>query len=212
LEPKVATKLQPRELERVVVLDGEVHINDFVDTDPTLHRVLVEAAEPEEMTHTILRIGAQASLVAQADLDARVVERAFDALNAQFDASLTDAVESISGKTTELLDDEGGRLPSFLRSLESRLAEQFEALFDEDSKSSALAAMTRVFEQFAAERGYGSRDSPRNSSSPWSTAASSSSVMRPKTRLIRRLSMDRRWSMSAYDVFVRPLFPGDRRG
>ncbi len=35
----------------------------------------------------------------------------------------------------------------------------------------------------------------------------SSCATQPNTRRMRRLSIDRRWSMSAYDVFVKPLLP-----
>lgn len=44
---------------------------------------------------------------------------------------------------------------------------------------------------FAAE-GYGSLVSPRNNSSPWSSAVSSSFVTRPNTRRKRRLLIERR--------------------
>lgn len=34
-------------------------------------------------------------------------------------------------------------------------------------------------------------------------------AIRPNTRRMRRLSIERKWSMSAYEVFVRPLLPGE---
>lgn len=54
--------------------------------------------------------------------------------------------------------------------------------------------------------------SPRKSRRPWSMASSSSLARTPNTRRIRRLSMDRKWSISAYDGFASPLEPGARLG
>ena len=61
------------------------------------------------------------------------------------------------------------------------------------TKSSSRAPRTSSApsSSFAAQ-GYGSLASPRNSSSPWSSAVSSSFVIRPNTRRMRRLSMERR--------------------
>ncbi len=48
--------------------------------------------------------------------------------------------------------------------------------------------------------------------SPWSTVASSAADTWPYVRRVRLLSIDRTWSVSTYDVFVRPLGPGARDG
>ena len=71
----MATQLEvPSTHRRVTVLDSLVHIDDFVETDPNVHRVLVEADDPEGAVHTILRVGAQCQepYIPAGDLEAQV--------------------------------------------------------------------------------------------------------------------------------------------
>jgi hypothetical protein len=134
------------------IVDGALILDGFVESDSGVLAALADVDELDDAVHLFLQIGARASRAVGATIDSQVVERAFDAMSSQFDSKVVDLVNRISGTTNEFLDDEEGRLPVFLRALEIRLGEQFDALFDEDSKSSALAAMTKVFEQVAAER------------------------------------------------------------
>jgi hypothetical protein len=131
---------------RVLVLDGEVRITDLIDTDPYLHRVLADAADTEEATHAILRIGAQASLIAGADLQAEVVERRFEDLARNFDSSLGTAVGRIGQVSSELLDGEDGALPRLLNQTRTGLKAMLDTTFDPDSKSSAIAKIDAVFD------------------------------------------------------------------
>jgi hypothetical protein len=131
---------------RVVVLDGEVRIVDFIDTDPHLHRVLAEAADPEEAAHTILRIGAQATLIAGADVQAQVVERRFEDLARNFDSSLSTAVSRIGQVSSELLDGDDGALSQLLNQTRADLKAMLDATFDPDSKSSAIAKIDAAFD------------------------------------------------------------------
>lgn len=124
---------------RLVVLDSEVRFTDFVETDPNVHRVLVDAEDPEDVAHTILRVGAQATLVARTDLEAQVVERRFDEMARAFDASLSSAVSQFTDLSSKLLDEKEGTLPRILVDLRNGLETALEDTFDEDSKSSAIA-------------------------------------------------------------------------
>ena len=91
-ESMVTTAQFPQPQQHLLVLDGEVQIINFIETDPYVYRVLADADDPEEVTHAILRIGAQATLIAGADLEAQVIERRFEGLARTFDASLGSAV------------------------------------------------------------------------------------------------------------------------
>jgi len=141
-----AVQLAQSQPPRVVVLDGEVRIVDFVDTDPYVHRALADAADPEEATHTILRVGAQATLIAGADLEAQVVERRFEGLARNFDSSLGTAVSRIGQVSSELLDAEDGALPRLLNQTRTGLKAMLDDTFDPDSKSSAIAKIDAVFD------------------------------------------------------------------
>jgi hypothetical protein len=142
----MATKLQIPEPQRVVVLEGEVHIDDFVETDPNVHRVLAAAEEPEEVVHAILRVGAQATLVAQTDLEAQVVERRFEGMARTFDSSLETAVSRISDLSSHLLDDEHGALPRIFGDVKTSIGGILADTFDANSKSSAIAKIDEVLE------------------------------------------------------------------
>jgi hypothetical protein len=130
----------------VVVNDDEVRIVDFVDTDPYLHRVLADAADPEEATHTILRVGAQATLIAGAELDAEVVERRFEGLARHLDTSVGTAVSQIGQISSDLLDAENGSLARILNQTKTGLKAMLDDTFDPDSKSSAIAKIDAVFD------------------------------------------------------------------
>lgn len=64
----------------VGILHAAIRIVDLADTDPHVYRVLAQAADPDEITQAVLRMGAQATLIADADLDAQVVEQRFEGL------------------------------------------------------------------------------------------------------------------------------------
>ena len=116
----MATKLQLSEPMPVVVLDGAVHFSDFIETDPRVLSVLVDAENPEAVAHTILQVGAQCILIAQTDLDAQVIERRFEGMVRRVDATF----EGVVTRIEKLLDE----------------------TYDEDSKSSAIAKFDGVVE------------------------------------------------------------------
>ena len=133
-------------IDNVLVLEG------FCEADPTVVATLAEAPDLETAVHGCLQIGARAARAVGAAVDAQVIERAFGALSAEFDAKVTGAVEHITGAAETLLGAaDGGTLPVFLRGLQGQLAEQLDALFDEDSKSSALGQMEKVFPKASAD-------------------------------------------------------------
>jgi hypothetical protein len=139
-------QLSPNQQQHVAVLDGEVRIVDIIETDPYVYRVLAKCADPEEVIHTILRIGAQAALIAGTDLDAQVVERRFEGLARNFDTSLGAAVSQISQVSSELLDGEDGALTRLLNQTRIGLKAMLDDTFDPDSKSSAIAKIDAAFD------------------------------------------------------------------
>ena len=130
----------------VVVLDGEVRIIDFVETDPHVQQVLAEASNPEEATHSILRIGAQATLIAGTDVETEAVEHRFEDMTRTFDSSLGAAVERITKVSSDLLSEDEGALPRILSETKTGLKEMLDDTFDPDSKSSAIAKIDAIFE------------------------------------------------------------------
>lgn len=136
----------PLNPEPVVGLcDETVVLNGFIETDPTVVATVSEASDPELAVHRCLEVGARLTRGAQATLDADMVEKAFGALTDGFDATVRTALEEITGSTEHLVDEENGALPALLNGLKGDLAAQLDALFDADSKSSALARLEAVF-------------------------------------------------------------------
>jgi hypothetical protein len=142
----VATRLELVDPERVAVLDGGVHIDGFIETDPDVFRVLASAENPEEVTHGLLRLGALSSLVAQTDMETQIVERRFEGMARTFDVSLETAVSKFSLMSDGLLDEEAGALPQLLGELKTGISSILDDTFDEDSKSSAIAKIDVVLE------------------------------------------------------------------
>jgi hypothetical protein len=140
----MVTALQSEQPRRVVVLEDEVRIDGFVETDPDVRRVLDGADDTEVATHIILRIGAQATLVAQTDLETQMVERRFEGMSQRFDTSLDCAVSQITEVSSKLLDEEGGALPRIFEDMKSGIGTILAETFDGDSKSSAIAKIESV--------------------------------------------------------------------
>lgn len=128
--------------EQTLVFDG------FKESDPAVVQAVSEAEDPERVAHACLQIGARASLAAKATLDSLVVEKAFGELTDEFGTAVNGAVEKIV-ETTEGLVEEDGAMPTLLRTLKEDLTGQLEALFDTDSKSSALSRMEEIFDTAA---------------------------------------------------------------
>lgn len=152
----------------VKVTGGAVVIERLVDDDPLLVAVVSEDPDPEGAVRACLGLGARVSKAARATLDTEVVDRAFAELTDGFSRTVTEAVDEIVGKTDSLVDAEDGALPVMLRQLRNDLALQFDALFDEDSKTSALARMEKVFSASAVtfDRTMRAALDPSNDESP----------------------------------------------
>ncbi len=131
--------------DQTLIMDG------FRETDPVVVQAITEAEDPDRVAHACLQIGARASVAARATLDSLVVQRAFGELTDDFGAAVDGAVERIV-ETTEGLVNEEGAMPTLLRALKEDLTGQLDALFDTDSKSSALSRMEEIFD--VAARGH----------------------------------------------------------
>jgi hypothetical protein len=139
--------LQVTQEERTTVRvdHGVVVIDDLIEDDPGVVALVDAASDPAGAVRACLQIGARATTAAGASLDALVVEKAFDELASGFSATVTDAVARIVGTAEGLVDSESGPLPTLLGELKGELTTELDALFDPESKSSALARMEAVF-------------------------------------------------------------------
>ena len=116
----------------------------FVEDDPAVLRVLSVADDVGEATHTCLQVGARALLAGHAALDEVLVGRSFDQLVERLNISVDAGVERIAGTATALLGEEDGAPTEMLADVKGELTARLEALFDPDSKSSALALIEEI--------------------------------------------------------------------
>jgi len=134
----------------VRVSGGTVLIDGLVEDDPGVVALVQEADDPDRAVRACLQIGARASIVAGASLDSLEMEKAFGELVDGFGTTVGQAVAQIVGTAEGLVDNDDGPFPLMLRQLKGDLATQLDALFDPDSKSSALARMEKVFAEAAS--------------------------------------------------------------
>ena len=143
-------RAEQEEMPSVRIEDGVVIIEDLLEDDPGVVALAAAATDPERAIRACLQVGARASTAAGASLDTLVVEKAFDGLVDGFSTTVSDAVTRIVGTAEGLVDEDSGQLSMMLSELKGELTSQLAALFDPESKSSALARMEAVFADAAA--------------------------------------------------------------
>lgn len=111
--------------------DGQLVLDGFVESDDAVLAVLKEVEDLEAAVSMLLELGARAQRVTAATLDSLVVERTFERLISGFDLSLAGALEQIGEVTSGVVDE-------------------LEAVFDEDSKTSAQARIEKAIATGAA--------------------------------------------------------------
>lgn len=148
--------------------DGALLLDGFVEDDPVVVAALGEVEDLVGAVHAHLQLGARVAQMSRATIDTLVVEQRFEALSAAFGEVMDDAANRIAGTTDRLVDDDGA-LPAMLRSLKTDLEAQLGGLFDEQSKTSALALFEKVFAKVAAEHLVSMRRSldPADATSPF---------------------------------------------
>jgi len=134
-------------LERLTVVaaaDGVILLNGFEERDPTTFAVVDGATDQAEAVHRCLRLGAQAIGVLGSSLDAELVDQRFEELAGRFDSGVADAVDSITGSMTTLLDESDGALPAVLEAHRKSLDDLLGTTFDPESKKSVLGAIDEM--------------------------------------------------------------------
>jgi len=128
-----------------VIVEGDVlFITELEVRDPDVVAVVVESDDPVAAVHQLLRFGAQVQTVAQASIDAALIDRRFEELTRKFDGNVSSAVGDIVAAATALADGETGALTLMLAKLQRDLAALLDATFDPDSKVSALAKLDAI--------------------------------------------------------------------
>src|SRR5437870_206990 len=90
-----------------VIVEGDVvFITELQVNDPDVVSVVAESEDPVGAVHQLLRFGAQVQRVAQASIDAAVIDRRFEELTRKFDGNVSTAVGDIVAAATALADGE----------------------------------------------------------------------------------------------------------
>jgi hypothetical protein len=131
--------------ESTVIVDGGVvRFIDFIESDPDVLQIILEAVDPEAAAHSVLGIGAQSVRIASTNLDTELVERRFAGLANAFDKAIEDAVNRLADNANELLDEETGVFPKVITGVRDDLEQLLGETFDADSKSSVIAKIENV--------------------------------------------------------------------
>jgi hypothetical protein len=136
-----------------VILQGDaIVLAGFVETDPEVVAVAVEADDPDAAIHRCLQVGARAVRIARVSMDTGIVERAFDRMTGEFDRKVDEAGGRISDVADRLFDDEAGDLRKSLDRCKSELGELLGDAFDPMSKQSILAKVESALQGVADQQ------------------------------------------------------------
>lgn len=128
----------------VVVSDDALLISDVLETDPVAVEFVKDSDDPVDATRRCIRIGARAIQAASATIDSETVSNRFEALNADFQASVSTAVDRIASIANELLSEDGGGLSVAYTAHRDQLSALLDDRFDPDSKSSVMAQIDKL--------------------------------------------------------------------
>lgn len=129
------------------LLDNVLILEHFAEDDAAVVRPASDAEDVDKVVHTCLQVGARAISLAEANLDAAVVERSFETMVDRLGQQLADTATSVHDTTHALLDAEDGALAAALTGWRTEVENTLGEAFDEDSKKSVIGKLDRVLEQ-----------------------------------------------------------------
>lgn len=138
-------EIKETERVRATIEDGALVLERFTEPDPVVVQMLTETEDLVIGVHTLLQLGALTMRAGRGALDEVLVGQSFARLGEQMDAAVEAGAGLIAETASGLLDAEDGELSKVLADLRTELESKFAALFDPDSKSSALALLEDVF-------------------------------------------------------------------
>jgi hypothetical protein len=138
---------RPAAVGDTYILDDVLILEHFTEDDPVVVRLAEGAEDLNTVVHTCLQVGARAISLAEANLDAAVVERSFDTMVERLGQQLADTATSVHDTTHALLDADDGALTAALTSWRTDVENALGEAFDEDSKTSVIGKLDRVLEQ-----------------------------------------------------------------
>ena len=153
---------------RVSVLDDEVVLNDFHETDSEVVSLARQAGDADAVVHTALQVGARTIKLTQVSQDTQVVETAFGKLERRFQDQLHDALTQISETTAELFGEKDGTVPREFAHFRQELDDSLAGAFDPASKKSIIGKFDELIRDLGNEERNAIRDllDPGNERSP----------------------------------------------
>ena len=136
----------------VVVADGILHINNFLETDPIVVRCVEANNDSVAEVHRLLVLGGHVSTVTGAASAAITLTEAVDRLTNNVEETVDGAVEGITTATKGLLDGQDGQLPKAFTAFMKQFEAMLDTSFDPTSKKSILAKFERLLEAAAKDQ------------------------------------------------------------
>jgi hypothetical protein len=136
----------------VHVLGGTLQISNFVETDPTVVRVLDEADDKPAELHRILVLGASVSQVTTSTVGTINLTDTIERLTESVEDSVDNAVGGIAAAARALLDGEDGQLPKAFADFRTRFEAMLGQHFDPDKKTSLVGKFEELLHAAADEQ------------------------------------------------------------
>jgi hypothetical protein len=137
----------PASEDVVVVRDGMVVLEKFVERDQDVVELISRADDRAEAAHRLLGIGAQAAKVVEADLSASMMEGRIGALHERVD----ERFDEFAAGMESIVDQESGIMATFFAENREKIDELFDGAVDTDKKSSLISEFTRVLSEAASD-------------------------------------------------------------
>lgn len=148
--PLSTTTAPDPQFTTAALIDGALHLDEFVESDPKVIEVMAEAEDLESAVHHCLRLGARIAAYGQNGLDESTVSQHFNHLTDKIDASVaqynkvhTDSAaqhnEKIAALTNELVAGEDSVMARLLGVVRNDFAAKLTQMFDANDRTSALS-------------------------------------------------------------------------
>jgi len=137
----------PASEDVVVVGDGVVVLENFVERNPDVVDLISRSDDRAEAAHRLLGVGAQAAKVVETDLSAQVMERRIDELTGHVDSRVDEFVKKVEA----LVEEETGLLPTALAENRKRFEDILGEAVDPDKKSSMISKLEALLTDTSAK-------------------------------------------------------------
>jgi hypothetical protein len=151
-DPMSTAVLFKNEEPSVQVSGGVLYIDGFVESDPTVVKVVDESDDALTELHRLLVLGAHVSTVTDSSKKALDLSETVSRLTSSVEETVDEAVDDIAEATKNLLDADDGELPKLLAQFRGQFESMLGENFDPNSKKSLVTKFETVMQNAVEEQ------------------------------------------------------------